>query len=263
MRLAFIGGTGFIGHAAASAAVGRGHEVFVIHRGVHPAEVEGVTDVIADREDPSALAAALRSCAPDAVVDTRAMTRADAETTLAALDGTGARRVVLSSQDVYAQFGRLNGLEAPEPEPVITEQSPLTVPYPFRGIAEHSGGEMYDKKEVEAAFRDAGDAIVLRLPAVYGRRDPHRRFAAVVDALDRGETRFPTQGGGVFRWTHAHVHDVAHAILLAAEAEVGGFHLLNVGELETPTMRTRADDIAEYMGHQIEWVEKGKFVVFA
>lgn len=255
MRIAFVGGTGFIGHAAAGAAVRRGHSVFVIHRGVHPAEAEGVADVIADRDDVGALAAALRTCAPDAVVDTRAMTRTDAETTLSALGGVASRRVVLSSQDVYAQFGRLNGLDAPDPEPVVTEQSPLTVPYPFRGIAQHAGGEMYDKKEVEAAFREAGDAVVLRLPAVYGPRDPQRRFAVVVDALDRGRTRFPTRGGGTFRWTHAHVDDVARAIVLAAEAEPAGFQVFNVGERQTPTMRARADRIAAHMGHPIEWVE--------
>ena len=255
-RITFIGGTGFIGHAAAAAAIARGHDVTVIHRGVHPAEVDGVQALVADRTDPAALRGALTRAAPDVVIDTRAMTRVDAETTLAALRGVCDRLVVLSSQDVYEQFGRLNGLPAGDPEPLVSEDSPLTVPYPFRGIAEHAGGPDYDKNDVEALVLTASTlaaATVLRLPAVYGPRDPARRFGVVVDALDRGEP-LPRQGGG-FRWTHAHVDDVAHAILLAAESEADGTAVFNVGEAQTPTMAGRAEQIAAVMGATITWDE--------
>ena len=255
-RVTFIGGTGFIGHAAAAAAMGRGHDVTVIHRGVHPAEVDGVMALVADRADPAGLHAALSRAAPDVVIDTRAMTRIDAETTLQALDGICDRLVVLSSQDVYEQFGRLNGLPAGDPEPLVSEDSPLTVPYPFRGIAEHAGGPDYDKKDVEAAVLTASSlaaATVLRLPAVYGPRDPARRFGVIVDALDRGEALF--RKGGGFRWTHAHVDDVAHAILLAAESEGAGAAVFNVGEAQTPTMADRAEQIAAVMGRTITWEE--------
>jgi nucleoside-diphosphate-sugar epimerase len=257
LRVALVGGTRFIGHAAARALVARGHAVAVVHRGVHRAEVDGVTSLTADRSDVAALAAALKGWAPEAVVDTRAMTGADAETTLSALDGLRAAVVVLSSQDVYAQFGRVNGLPGPEPEERVTESSPLTVPFPFRGLAEHAGGHDYDKKEVERLFLSAvGRArpgvTILRLPAVYGPRDPQRRFGQLVDALDAGRTRIPGEGG--WRWTHAHVDDVAHAIALAAEAAPVGGRIFNVGELQTPTMRERAECIAWAMGRTIEWL---------
>ncbi len=90
---------------------------------------------------------------------------------------------------------------------------------------------------------------VLRLPAVYGRRDPQRRFGAIVDALDRGEVRIP--GPGAFRWTHGHVDNVAHAIALAAEAEPAGPRVFNVGEAETPSMRERAEAIAARMDRSL------------
>ena len=258
MRIAIVGGTLFIGHATAARAVQRGHAVTVIHRGVHPAEVDGVVSIAADRGDPVALAEALRAASPDVVIDTRAMTRADADTMLAAVDGVCDDLVVLSSQDVYAQFGRLNGLDAPDPEPLVTEDSPLTVPYPFRGIAAHAGGEMYDKKDVEAALRSGigslRGATALRLPAVYGPRDPTRRFGAIVDALDAGASTLPRQGGA-FRWTHGHVHNVAHAIVLAAEARLEGFQAFNVGEARTPTMAERAEAVARALGRTFSWDE--------
>ncbi len=263
MRLAFVGGTRFIGHAAAAWAVSRGHDVSVLHRGRHPCEVPGARDVIVDRGDPSALCLALARLAPDAIVDTRAMTRADAEVTALASKVTGAPVVVLSSQDVYAQFGRFNGLPAPAPEALVSESSPLTVPFPYRGIAPHEGGPDYDKKLVEAVFRGAAEggapgACALRLPAVYGARDPKRRFGSLVDRLDAGERALPCQGGASWRWTHAHVRDAANAIVLAAEHPAAGFRVFNVGEAVVPTMRERAESIVGAMGVRVTWEERAE-----
>ena len=256
MKISFVGGTVFIGHAAARSAVERGHQVTVIHRGEHPAEIAGANSLLADRTQTDALRAALHASAPDAVVDTRAMTAHDARATIDASRELEVPVVVLSSQDVYAQFGRLNGHDGPDPERLVTEDSPLTVPYPFKGIAEHAGGDAYDKKDVEAEFRetsDLRDVLVLRLPATYGSRDPQRRFGVIVDALDRGVRDLPIRGGGNFRWTHSHVANVAHAIVLGCEARLSGYHLFNVGEAETPTMKERAELIASATGTEIEW----------
>ena len=263
MRIAFVGGTRFIGRAAVEAALATGHDVVTIHRGEHPAPAAltaaGARDILADRTDPAALRAALSAHGPDVVVDTWAMTRTHAEILLAALDGVTGRVVVLSSQDVYAQFGMLNGLPAPPPEALVTEASPLTIPTPFRGLGGHPGGPNYDKKDVERVLATAtgevlDSSVALRLPAVYGRGDSTRRFGAIVDALDAGRP-LPCQDDARWRWTHAHVRDVAHAILLAAEAkELGAdLRIYNVGEASTPTMRERAESLAQAMGVAVRW----------
>ena len=255
MHLAFIGGTRFIGRAAALRALRAGHRVSVFHRGQHACDVAGAEDVLVDRGDPSALSAALARSAPDVVIDTRAMTRSDAQVTALALKVLGVPGVVLSSIGVYAQFGLLNGLPGPEPEAVVSETAPLTVPYPFRGLSTDLPPD-YDKKEVERELEDAGvDVVVLRLPAVYGSHDHRRRFGGIVDRLDAGARVLPCQGGASFRHAHAHVEDVAHAILLGAERGPRGFSVMNVAELETPTMRARAEAIAGAIGAGIEWQE--------
>ena len=259
MRLLFLGGTRFIGRAAVAEAVGRAHEVTLLHRGVHSAGVAGARELLVDRADPGALASAIAKARPDVVIDTRAMTRSDAEATALALKITPAPVVVLSSQDVYAAWGALIGHEAPPPEPLLTEASALmTVRFPYRG-KEHDGGEDYDKKEVEGVFREAAageiaSACVLRLPAVYGRRDYRRRFGAIVDALDAGDA-LPCAGGATFRWTHLHVRDAGHAIVLAAEGVRRGFSVYNIGEAETPTMRARVEAIAHVAGRPLRWHE--------
>jgi nucleoside-diphosphate-sugar epimerase len=266
MKIAFIGGTIFIGHAAAEAATLRGHAVSVLHRGKHRSEVAGARSIRTDRADPHDLIRALGEVEPDVVVDTRALTRPDAEVTALASKILGLPVVVLSSQDVYAQFGRILGHPAPEPSALVAEDAPLTVPFPYRGIAEHEGGEDYDKKEVERVFAEAEElraVTVLRLPATYGARDPKRRFAEVVDALDRGERALAHQGGATFRWTHAHVLDVGHAIALAAERIAPGFRVYNLGEAETPTMRERAEAIALALGVELEWREADELSAFS
>lgn len=260
MQIAFLGGTRFIGHHAAALAVERGHRVWVLHRGQHPCEVPGASDVLVDRHDPSALCDELRKLAPDALVDTRPMTRSQAEVTALAVKIFHIPTVALSSVDVYAQFGRLNGLQAPPPEPLVTESSPLTTPYPFREIGGHDDGPDYDKKEVEAVLSAASAEVgvsvtALRLPGVYGWRDHRRRFGGLVDALDAGERVLPCQGGAAWRLTHVHARDVAHAVVLAAERPPAGYRVFNVGERATPTMRERAEQLAAALGVAVSWQE--------
>lgn len=267
MHVVFVGGTRFIGRAAAAAALAEGHRVTVVHRGATPCDLAFVREVIADRRDPSALATALAKSKPDVVVDTRAMDRSDAEALALALKIVRVPAVVLSSQDVYAQFGKLNGLPSAAPdEPLLREDAPLTVPRPFAAIgAPHEGGPDYDKKHVEAVFatlpaETGAPAIALRLPGVYGTRDPKRRFGGLVDAIDSGMRELPCAGGAQLRLTHVHVDDAAHAIVLAATRATrdASFHVYNVGERATPTMAERAQAIAGAMGCIVTLVERSE-----
>lgn len=265
LRIAFIGGTRFIGFEAVSQTVKRGHEVTVLHRGTNNTPLpNGVTETLVDRDNRKELHSAIHRLGKlDVVVDTFAMTGAQASCTIEALRGQVPNVVVLSSQDVYAQFGRLNGHEASLIEDLVTEKSPLTVPYPFRGIVDHDGGDDYDKKIVEDIFRKSIShefeaATILRLPATYGSRDNQRRFGSIIDRLDAGHSELLHQDGARWRWTMSHVANVAHAIVLAAETKAQGFSVFNVGDKEAPTMRERINTIARLMGKDIRWHEVDK-----
>ena len=261
MKIVFLGGTRFIGLRAVRLASERGHSVSVFHRGIHnsvlPNEVE---DVVVDRDDPSALSCALRKTNADVVVDTFAMTKEQTRRTIDGLKDQIGHVVVLSSQDVYAQFGRLNGHPTSRIEKLVSETSPLTIRFPFKGLADHEGGPEYDKKDVEALYANASmrlfeSVTVLRLPAVFGSGDYQRRFGSIVDSLDSGAHQFACQGQAVWRWTHGHVTNMAQAILLSAESKIGGCHIFNVGEEHPPTMRERVDRIAHLIGTSVEWME--------
>jgi nucleoside-diphosphate-sugar epimerase len=234
MKIAILGGTRFIGLRTALAAHGRGHSVTVLKR-----------------------------LSPDVLIDTFAMGREQTAKTISALKAHVRRVVVLSSQDVYAQFGRLNGHPATPTETTVLESSHLTIPFPFRGLAEHEGGADYDKKNVEDEYRRACESTfdgvtALRLPAVFGTGDYKRRFGEIIDSIDSGIRKLPCQGAASWRWTQGHVENVAHAIVLASEKADRGFQIFNVGEKTTPTMRERVDKIANLMGTFVDWEEAEK-----
>ncbi len=70
MRLLVLGGTKFVGRHVVEVALGRGHEVTTLNRGVSGSPARGACAVQADRRDPQALAGALGDGEWDAVIDT-------------------------------------------------------------------------------------------------------------------------------------------------------------------------------------------------
>jgi nucleoside-diphosphate-sugar epimerase len=108
MRVMVLGGTRFIGTAIVEELHGHGHELLLIHRGEHePDGAAAQTDHLhADRRDLPHLRGAVADFDPEGMVDTGAMSAADAETALAAV-GDGTRLLVLSSMDVYRAFGAM------------------------------------------------------------------------------------------------------------------------------------------------------------
>lgn len=252
MRIAVLGGTRFIGAAITEELVGAGHDVTVVHRG--RTEAEGLPDVPhvhADRRDADAIAEALHGV--EAVVDTCAFDRTDAETLLAAVGD--ARAVVLSSMDAYRAFGAVLARTVTDPVP-LDERSPVRPErYPFRGD-EHLNVDLdtdtYDKLDVEDLVLPAG-ATVLRLPMVYGERDPQRREEFVLRRIRAGRPRIPV-GAGTWLWTKGWVRDVARAVRLAVEHDDLAGVLLNVGERRTSSMRHWMEAIVAASGADAELV---------
>ena len=160
MRVLILGGTLFIGRRIALGLLARGDEVMVVHRGqTEPAELSGCAHVHAARDALAGVADQLRAFRPDAVIDTRAMTRAHADAVLPHLPD--AHLVLLSSIDVYRAYELLLAGQGGEPVP-LTETSPVrSARYPLRGLVPGLG-EHYDKLDVEPLYLARG-GCVLRL----------------------------------------------------------------------------------------------------
>src|SRR6266540_553376 len=199
-----LGGTRFIGAAIVEELAAYGHELLIVHRGEHePSDLPEADHLHTERANLPHLRGAVDDFAPEGVVDTYAMTAADAETALAAV-GDDPRLLVLSSMDVYRAYGSLLAGVETDPLP-IDETAPVREQrYPYRGhpalgsmdIAEH-----YEKLDVEEAYLRR-QATVCRLPVVYGERDGQRRGLLPVDPRLRARRRRRRAHGAGVRGDH-------------------------------------------------------------
>ena len=110
----------------------------------------------------------------------------------------------------------------------------------------------YENLDVEEVALHRG-ATVLRLPLVYGERDPIRREEFILAHVRAGHTRIEI-GVGTLLWTKAWVRDVARAVRLAAESGTGTGTPLNIGERRTLPMIGWARAILDAAGHDAELV---------
>jgi nucleoside-diphosphate-sugar epimerase len=102
MRLLVLGGTEFVGRAVVEAALGRGWEVTVFHRGRHQAP-PGVRSLHGDRTAPDGLAELAEGAGSwDAVIDTWSAEPRAVRAAARLLRDRAARYVYVSSRSVYA-----------------------------------------------------------------------------------------------------------------------------------------------------------------
>ena len=251
MRVLIVGGTRFIGRRIAAELMARGDDVIVVHRGEsEPAELGGCTHLHADRSALAGRSGQLRALRPDAVIDTRAMTKADAEAALPHLPD--AHLVLLSSIDVYRAYELLLAGQGGEPVP-LTEESPVRQGrYPLRGLLPGLG-DNYDKLDVEPDYLARGGTI-LRLAMIYGEHDGQRREEFILRRVRAGRRRIPV-GPGTSLDTRCYVGDVAAAVLAALDrpAAAAG-QVFNVGDPATDTVRVYAGRILAAAGHEAELV---------
>jgi len=251
MRVLVLGGTRFIGRRVVERLHERGDQVLLVHRGLcEPPMWVPVAHLHSDRHALTAHADRVRQFAPDAVVDTYAMTAADVDDVLPALPDVPA--VVLSSQDVYqAAVGLRTGTQ--EAAVPLSEEAELRRErYPYRGHGLPGVPEDYDKLDVEERWRPRG-AVVLRLPMVYGPHDGQAREELVLRRVRAGRRHMPI-GAGNLLWSRAHVDDVATAVLAALDTQRARGQVLNLGEKTTPTMRVWVEQIIAAAGADLQLV---------
>src|SRR5258706_12032883 len=224
MRVLLIGGSGFIGPHVARALERQGHDVVVFHRGTTPAK----NQLVGDRRTLFDHAGAVRASAPDVVVDLILSSGSQARELMTVFRGHTRRVVALSSCDVYRACGVLHGSEAgPLQELPLTESSALRTvlqtypPERVKMLQQVFGwlDEEYDKIPVEREILGDPDlpGTVLRLPMVYGPRDPLRRFLPVVKRVDdRRPAMLFEERYASWRGPRGYVENVAAAIALAA-----------------------------------------------
>jgi 2'-hydroxyisoflavone reductase len=176
VRILIIGGTRFVGRHIAAAALDRGHEVTLFHRGKSGTDLFGeATHLLGDRDGDLA---ALGSGTWDATIDVCAYVPRQVDTLAAALGDRGGRYVFISSLSVYA---------TPQP-PLFDEDAPL-IELPDPTVEEVTDATYGGLKVLcERAGRDRfGDGtLVIRPTYVVGPFDYTGRFTWWLRRIARG-----------------------------------------------------------------------------
>ena len=235
----------------------QGHEVTVYHRGLHEPELpSAVRHIHSPRASIPVLhfPSSLSDPAPDVVLHMFPVGEDDARAAVARFVGLARRIVALSSGDLYRAYGRLLGTEPGPPDPIpIDEDAPLREKlFPYRQSAAGPADWTYHYEKIlgeRALLGSRLPATVLRLPAVYGPGDPHRRLRQFIKRMDdRRPAIVLEQLQAGWRWTHGYVEDVAQAIALAVADERAAGRVYNIGEAAVPTMAERVRQIGEVAG---------------
>lgn len=226
MRVAFIGGTNFVGPASVRALVEAGHEVALAHTGRHEAEgLESFEHLHGSRADLLAPDGLVQQWRPEALVDTfsggatseKARELADC----ARRAGVG-QIVAISSIDVYqhcVDAGLADGtgsqILAHDPIPLVESARLRTDPYP-------GGGPQHDNVAMERALHGVGRITLLRPGAIYGPH-PSVRESFLVGRIANGERMLRLPDGGTQVWHRVAVERVARAVAAALERAPDGF----------------------------------------
>ena len=242
MKVFVAGATGVIGRALVPQLVAQGHEVVGMTRDAPKQELVrslGARPVVADALDRAAVADAVVSAEPEAIVHeltalsaptsarearrpdrsaaftmtNRLRTEATAHL-LAAGRAVGARRFVAQSFGGF-RFDRKGG-------PVLTEANPLEPDDPPPALRAVQAGYLYLEKAVTTI--DWGEGLALRYGGFYGPGTSISRAPdAAMSALIR-KRRLPIVGNGGGISSYVHVDDAAAATAIAVEHGPSGVY---------------------------------------
>src|SRR4051794_19350712 len=200
MRVAFVGGTRFVGPVAVRLLIDAGHSVAVAHSGEHEAPgLDAASHLHGSRDELLAAGGPVAEWRPDALIDTFAggASAAKGSSLVACATACGAGHIVaISSLDVYrhcieAGIGDGSGAVALPSESVPLREDVAALrdaPYP-------GATPGHDNVAMEAALRSFdGRVTVLRPGTIYG---PHAdtRESFIVDMVRRGERRLELPDG--------------------------------------------------------------------
>ena len=241
MAVAVIGGTGFIGTAVCRRLLARGHEAIAIARGEEPVALpDGAVFAKADRMDAARLGAIFAEHAIDTVIDIFALGMLNTRAVFEAMGARGGRYLLLSSVDVYSNYGGLLRREAPavQADPAREDDPLRSFRFPYRGNPNRPRGvsaelfEDYDKIVLEDAARadPRFETTVIRAPMIFGPGDKQHRFKWAIDAAQAGGVAKLDQRASRWPNSYGYVEDVADAMVLAATDPRAAGRTYNVGQ---------------------------------
>lgn len=239
-----IGGTGPTGLPLVRGLVARGHDVTILHRGLHerPETPPEVHHAHVDPYDDGALESWTQGRSFDTVIAMYGRLRRIAD----AFRGRAGR--FLSVGGVPAYRGWMN----PFLDPL-----PLPVPEDARLVREPSDDEKGYRivHTEEAVFDGHPDATHFRYPYVYGPHQLAPREWCIVRRVRDGRRRIVVADDGLTLHHHGYTENLAHAIVLAVEQpDASRGVVYNVGDEDVLTIREVIETVSAALDHTFEIV---------
>lgn len=244
MKVLFIGGTGNISSASSRLCLQHGIDLWLLHRGQQPTELQGANSIRADISKPAEAAAALAGHRWDAVVNWIAFTAADVERDIALFAGKTSQYIFISSASVY---------QKPVLHPIVTESTPLANPY-----WEYARNKIAAEDRLTCALRETGfPAVIVRPSLTYETVIPAAiggwKCYTIIDRIKQGKP-LVVHGDGTSLWTITHSEDFARGFvgLLGNPQTIGqSFHITSDELLNWNQIYTA---IAAAAGHEARLV---------
>jgi len=219
VRLLVLGGTIFLGRHLVAAARARGHEVTLLHRGVHGAELfPDVERILADREAGLGAVHALRGRAWDAVIDTCGYVPRVVGASAEALAGAVGHYTFVSSLSVYADTSRAGIAE----DAAVATLEDETI----EAVTGETYGALKALCERAAERAMPGRVLVVRPGLIVGPHDPTDRFTYWPARFARGDAAL-VPGRPQRRIGFVDARDLADWMLAAVEDGVTGVFNVN------------------------------------
>lgn len=247
MRILVIGGTGPTGLPLVRSLVGRGHDVTLCNRGLHPSPETppSVPTITADPYDEASLAAALADQTWDVVVAMYGRLRRIAELT------TGR----------CGHFVSVGGVPAYRGWTDAWQHEPPGLPVPVKEDADLVLDPAIDEKgyrivRTEAAvFEHHPRAVHFRYPYVYGPHQVVPREWSIVRRLLDGRDRIIVADEGLTLHHHGYTENLAAALTLGIEQpDRSAGTIFNAADEEVLTVRQVVELCAAGLGVDVEIV---------
>ena len=246
-KVLVIGGTGPTGIHIVEGLRCRGHEVVILHRGLHerPETPIDVEHIHADPYDVDSVAAALEGRSFDVAVVMYGRLRRLAELLRGRVDQ------FVSVGGVPAIRGWMNPwLFEPWGLPVPVDESAPMVLDP----AEDEKGHRVARTE-EHVFANHPTAAHFRYPYAYGPLQVVPREWSIVRRILDGRRSIVVADDGLTLHHHGYTENLAHAVLLGVDQpEAAAGHRFNCGDDEVLSIRQVIELVATELGAELEIV---------
>jgi nucleoside-diphosphate-sugar epimerase len=251
MKALVIGGSGATGVPVLQGLLQRGHDVTMLHRGVHePADLPDVPHIHADPHFAESITEAVGDQSFDVVLAMYGRVAAIAEVfsgrcgQLISIGGVPAYRGCLQP-DTVRPYGM--ALNAREDGPLADGTEPVPR---FAKLIRSAESAVLDRAAA-GAFR----GTVIRYPAIYGPRNLVPWEWSVIRRIRDGRTRMVLPDNGLWIISRSAGRNAAEVVLRAADnPDVANGQAYNAGDDDQFTVRQWAEAIAQILGGELEFV---------